>query len=147
MLRSYLEVVGLRPEDCYSAQATVDSAHELVPVNLLSTNLGPKQPCADGKDRMRTHGCEQVVIVYRDRPEYAEGRARWAAYQEQVLQAGLHKGVRLRPVVTSDDDGVPRFLRPIVRTAEFLGRFDPDYWFDGADEVLPPHRYCWPPVG
>ena len=91
LLRSYLDIVGLQPADCYSAQATVDRPRALVQGGFLTTNLGPKQPCADGEQRMRTRGCEHVVIVYRDRAEYAEGRARWAAYQAEALEADLSK--------------------------------------------------------
>jgi hypothetical protein len=144
LLLAYLEVVGLQPSDCYSAQATVDRALELVQGGFLTTNLGPKQPCADGKDRMRTHACEHVVVAYRDRPEYAEGRARWAAYQQDVLQAHLERGMRLRPPVVVDDlsyikSGV---LRNVVRVAEAIDRIEVL-----AEEQLPPYRYCWPPVG
>jgi hypothetical protein len=143
LLRSYLEVVGVRPGDSYSAQATVDQPQALVQGGLLTTNLGPRQPCADGEDRMRTHACEQVVLVYRDRPEYAEGRERWAAYQRDVLQAHLERGMRLRPRVTVDDlSDIPSgLLREAVRVAEAIDRIE----LIGAEQ-LPPYRYCWPPV-
>ena len=98
LLRAYLEVVGVRPEDSYSAQATVDRVRAL---GGAHTHAGPKQPCADGKDRMRVHGCEHVVFVYRDRPEYVAGRARWAAYQAEQLQAALERGTGVRRRVES----------------------------------------------
>jgi hypothetical protein len=142
LLRAYLEVVGIRAADCYSAQATVDEPRELVQGGLMTTNLGPRQPCADGKDRMRTHACQQVVVAYRDRPEYAEGRGRWAAYQQEVLQAHLERGMRVRPRVTVDDlEGIPRFLHAPIRVAEAIDRIELI-----GQESLPPYRYCWPPL-
>jgi hypothetical protein len=143
LLRAYLEVVGVQSSDCYSAQATVDRPSAILQGGLMTTNLGPKQPCADGKDRMRSHACQQVVVAYRDRPEYAEGRERWAAYQRDVLQAHLERGMRLRSKVVTDEDlpELPRVLRPLERVDNAI------HWFDmlGA-EKLPPYRYCWPPV-
>ena len=83
---------------------------------------------------MRAHGCEYLVFVYRDRPEYAEGRARWAAYQADVLQANLERGVSVRAPVKDPDQlaDLPRFLRPIVRTVSLVDRLHPDNWFDGC---------------
>ncbi|MBJ7331589.1 MAG: hypothetical protein JHC95_16970 [Solirubrobacteraceae bacterium] len=144
LLRSYLEIVGLRAADTYSAQATVDTPQEVRQGGFFQTNIGPKQPCADGKERRRAHMCEYVVLVYRDRPEYAEGRARWDAYMRDVLQANLRNGVRLRqPVVPYDQtEGVEsKTLRRIIRVSEAIDRFE--MW---GVEDLPPHRYCWPPV-
>jgi hypothetical protein len=142
LLRAYLEVVGVRPADCYSAQATVDRPRELAQGGFLTTNLGPKQPCADGEDRMRTHACQQVVVVYRDRPDYASGRERWAAYQSEVLQAQLGHGMRLRPVISTDDlDGIPRVFHSAIRVAEAIQSIELI-----GQESLPPYRYCWPPL-
>jgi hypothetical protein len=145
LLRAYLEVVGVQPHDCYSAQATVSWGRELIQGGLMTTNLGPKQPCADGKPRMRSHGCQQVVIVYRDTPAYAEGRERWARYEREVLQAGLRKGIVARPRISDPDDmsGVPRGLRTITRVAEVVDRV---WEADWGGEDLPPYRYCSPPV-
>ncbi|MDO8213058.1 hypothetical protein [Conexibacter sp. CPCC 206217] len=144
LLRAYLEVVGLRPQDSYSAQATVDRPSPLVQGGFMSTNVGPKQPCADGKDRMRTHGCQHVVFVYRDRPEYAAGRERWAAYESEILQARLGNGLGLRPPLAAVDDdlaGLPAIVRPVARVAELIDRLDA--W---GGETVPPHRYCWPAI-
>jgi hypothetical protein len=142
LIRSYLEVVGVGPEDCYSVQAAFDQAVSLVQGGLLTTNLGPRQPCADGKDRMRTHGCDHVVLVYRDRPEHVDGRARWHAYQDQVLQAHLHKGTGIRqPVADTLEDLSSPFLRGAIRVAQAVD------WLDTwGEETIPPYRYCWPPV-
>jgi hypothetical protein len=144
LLLAYLEVVGVRPEDCWSAQCTVDHPNRMVQGGMFTTNLGPKQPCADGEWRMRSHGCEHVVVVYRDHQDYVWGRQRWEAYQREVLLAGLHKGVRVRPTVTVPDDiadAVPRGLQTIARAAEVWDRI----WEWGVEDV-PPYRYCWPPV-
>jgi hypothetical protein len=91
---------------------------------------------------MRTHGCEWVVLAYRDRPEYAEGRSRWAAYQRDVLQAHLERGVRVRPALWVDDvSGLPPVVQKALRVAEAIDRIE----LIGA-ESLPPYRYCWPPL-
>ena len=143
LLRSYLEVVGLHPSDCYSAQATVDRPFPLIQGGFFSTNVGPKQPCADGKERMRTHGCEEVVVVYRDRPEYVAGRERWAAYASDVLQARLHNGLSLRPPLSLGPQisELPRVLRPVAHVSDAID------WFEtwGVEE-LPAYRYCWPAI-
>lgn len=144
LLRAYLEIVGLRAADCYSAQATVHDARALQQGGMFTTNLGPKQPCADGKARMRTHGCQHVVLVYRDRPEYAAGRDRWDAYAAEVLQAALRIEPGVRRVVAQQDDlgGITfRPLRAALRAAEFIDRID-----DWGAETIPPYRYCWPPA-
>lgn len=142
LLRAYLEVVGVRAADCYSVQATVDTPDPQIQGGFFQTNIGPKQPCADGKDRMRTHGCQVVVLVYRDTPAYAEGRARWDAYMTDVLQARLRNGIRVRPALDlpPDLDGLPSPLRAGLRVAEFLDRLD-----EWGTETVPPFRYCWPP--
>jgi hypothetical protein len=134
LLRAYLEVVGVRPEDSYSAQATVDRVRA---PGGAHTDAGPKQPCADGKDRMRAHGCEHVVLVYRDRPEYVAGRARWAAYQAEQLQAELGRGTGVRRRIELDAHG-GRFSR----AADAL----PDTWSEDFEERPLPYRYCWPPL-
>lgn len=143
LLLSYLEVVGIGPADSYGVQATFDHPASLVQGGFLTTNLGPRQACADGQDRMRTHGCQHVVIVYRDRPEYATGRTRWQAYQDEVLQAHLHKGIGVRQALVPDDlsDIDSSLLRGAIRVAAAVD------WLDTfGRESVPPYRYCWPPV-
>jgi hypothetical protein len=143
LLRAYLEVVGVKPSDSYGVQATVDRMRELVQGGFINTTLGPKQQCVDGRERMRSHACEEIVIAYRDAPEYVEGRARWEAYQRDVLQARLERGAGGRAPLVDDGDlsYIPAGLRGVVRVAaaidslELLGQEKP-----------PPFRYCWPPV-
>jgi hypothetical protein len=143
LIRMYLEVVGVGPEDSWSVQATFDSPVPLLQGGLFTTNLGPRQACADGKDRMRTHACEHVVLVYRDRPEHVAGRARWRAYQDEVLQAHLHKGTGVRRPLTGADpiDHAPALVRGIVAVADAI-----DWVETGWSEDVPTFRYCWPPV-
>ena len=145
LLLAYLEVVGVRAADCYGVQATVDHARPLIQGGFFTTNLGPRQPCADGKPRMRTHGCDRVVIAYRDTPDYVAGRERWAAYEGEVLQARLRNGVRVRPPLVSLDDDFSDIPTPVLRGAfrasALIDRFE--LW---GRETVPPYRYCWPPV-
>jgi hypothetical protein len=149
LLCAYLDIVGVQPADCYSAQATVDRLRAIQQGGLFTKNWGTKQPCADGKERSRAHACEVVLIAYRDRPEYAEGRERWLAYTWDVLHARLQNGVRRRPPVTdpeSDglDDMVPTTaLRAVVRAAAVV---DWLYNMEWGGEKFPAHRYCWPPI-
>jgi hypothetical protein len=144
LLRAYLEVVGLRPEDCYSAQATNAWARPIIQGGLFTKNWGTKQPCADGKARTRAHMAQILVVAYRDREEYAAGRERWARYQEEVLQARLELGVAVREPVADPADlpELPtRALRAVARVAETVD------WLDElGTERLAPYRYCWPPV-
>jgi hypothetical protein len=147
LLVMYLEVVGVAAKDCYGAQVTIDRPREMSGRISIggSTNMGPKQPCADGEARMRIHGAEHVVVTYRDSPAYVEGRARWAAYQEQVLQAHLERGTNVRPPLTSDrmTHGVSNpLLRAGAHVLDKIG--DMDEWMEGGWPN--PYRYCWPPV-
>ena len=146
LLRLYLEVVGVRAADCYSAQVTVNAYRELSG-RLLdegSTNMGPRQPCADGKDRGRIHGAEHVVVTYRDSPAYGEGRARWAAYQQEALLAHLERQTHVRPPVedfegTYSDRALIRAGATLLRGAERIAAI-------GERKPPPAYRYCWPPV-
>jgi hypothetical protein len=145
LLRMYLEVVGVRAADCYSAQVTVDSVRELAGRILDEgvTNSGPKQPCADGKDRMRIHGAEVVVITYRDTAAYVEGRSRWAAYQVEVLQAHLERAVSVRAPIedylgTHSNSSLIRAGSALLKTAERVGSI-------GERKPPPTYRYCSPP--
>jgi hypothetical protein len=90
LLSMYLEVVGVRPEDCYGVQATRTREGMLADLSLASfkQNLNA--------DKSRCHAAEHLVLTYRDSDAYREGRERWAAYQRDVLRARLDhlSGVR-----------------------------------------------------
>jgi hypothetical protein len=150
LLRAYLEVVGVRPEDSYSAQVTEDHARDLTGVSrkgplTLSTNRGEEQPCADGELRPRLAGGARVVVVYRDRGEYEEGRARWAAYERDVLQAALSHGTNARRTVHGPDFLERGALGRVVGAAGAVYDFV-EATGDDPFEKIPPYRYCWPPA-
>ena len=73
------------------------------------TGGGPDLPCADGKPRKRMAGGHHIVIVYRDAPAYAEGRARFDAYAADELHA--RAGIE-ELVVSAHDilDGIARSI-------------------------------------
>jgi hypothetical protein len=122
-LRSYIEVVGLRPADSYSAQVTEDDARDISGVSrkgivTLSTNRGP---------------------------EYAVGRERWTTYERDVLAAALAHGSDVRsPVVGPDflERGVAgRLINVAGEIYDFIEGVGDDPFED-----IPPYRYCWPPT-
>lgn len=157
LLRAHLEIVGIRPADCCTAQVTIDVAKDVSDKEKVgpltsSTNRGQSQPCVDGKDRPRLSGAARVVVGYRDRPEYAAGRERWAAYERDVLQAQLHQrtGTR-RPVEPMDMGSLAPSLRGALRAvgavasvAGAVAGWAPND--DGPFEAIPDARYCWPPT-
>jgi hypothetical protein len=150
LLRAYLEVVGVRPDDSYSAQVTEDNARDLSGVSrkgplTLTTNRGEEQPCADGELRPRLAGGARVVIVYRDRAEYEEGRARWATYEGDVLQAALAHGTNVRGPVHGPDFFERGTLGRVVGAAGAVHDFVEGYGDDPFAKI-PPYRYCWPPA-
>jgi hypothetical protein len=150
LLRAYVEIVGVRPEDSYSAQVTEDHARDLTGVSqkgplTLSTNRGEEQPCADGELRPRLAGGARVVIVYRDRPEYEEGRARWGAYERDVLQAALSHGTNVRRTVHGPDFLERGALGKVIGAAGAVYDFV-EATGDDPFEKIPPYRFCWPPA-
>jgi hypothetical protein len=146
LLQAYLEIVGLRAADCYSAQVTEGRARDIrgsgtKGLFAYSTNVGEEQPCADGKERRRLSGGARIVVVYRDRAEYASGRERWGRYESEVLQASLALQTVRPPVQTLDFiERLPGGIRGLAKTADFFLDDSND-----AFEKIPPHRYCWPP--
>ncbi len=155
LIRMYVEVVGVRPNDCYATSVTEDRARDMVAGEewlaggLISwSSMGEPQPCADGKDRRRFAGGWLVILAYRDRPEYHVGRQRWEAYQTNVLQASLENGTDLRgPVESPPLDGIPRGLQKVIRAIEKVDSvLDTDAERTELNRI-PQHRYCWPPVG
>jgi hypothetical protein len=154
VLLAYFEVVGLRPSDCYGAEVTVDEMSGYGPVtSTTGESLGmddlrlggyEESVCVDGKSRTRLQCGSLVVISYRDRPEYAEGRDRWRAYQDNVLFARMHLKTGARRVIADEFEGVPGggALRAVSRVASALDKVtsftsEPDHFRVNL-------RYCQP---
>jgi hypothetical protein len=115
VLVAYLEIVGIKPEDCFGAAVTTDRFFECGEIlNVREDQLSlahlkltdaTKLPCADGTYRRRLHCGTRVVITYRDSPSYVQGRRRWLDYQRDVLFARLHqKTDARRPIGDGYDD-------------------------------------------
>lgn len=89
------------------------------------------------------NGARRIVVTYRDRPEYAEGRDRWNRYQQEVLQAHLERATDIRKPVVPDELPQNALLRAgaralnIAEKATTIGEWEPP----------PPYRYCWPVIG
>jgi hypothetical protein len=123
LLIAYLQIVGVRSEDCYGVQVTRTRERSIADLSLASARKNfrsaPKVPSADGKDRQRLHVAEHLVIAYRDRSSYEAGRARWRAYQHEVLRARLDHLSGERPPIVVDDHPPQSFL------GEVADMFDP----------------------
>ncbi len=144
LLRAYLEIVGISPADTYAAQVTHDRPFDLMGRTSMRSGVrrtggGPDLPCADGKPRERMAGGHHVVVAYRDRPAYADGRARFDAYAERELKAHLRRGLNLRQQVPKPTG---RLMRTVDRVADVVDFFTGDM---GAEDGFVPPRYCWPP--
>jgi hypothetical protein len=144
LLRAHLDIVGIDPADSYSVQVTYDDPFDLMARStgrswLRSTYGGDKILCADGKERKRLAGGHHIVVAYRDRPEYADGRERFAAYARDVLQADLDRSGHVRPPVPKQDH---KLLRAAERIYDTVMYFSDDVQGGG---IIPP-RYCWPPT-
>ena len=118
LMTAYLEVVGVRAEDCYGVQVTrADTASALADLSLASARKNfrsaPKLPCADGTERRRMQAAEHVVLAYRDRAEYEDGRGRWRAYQEEVLRARLDHRSDVRAPLDTEYRPPPSFLSEV----------------------------------
>ncbi|NYJ03482.1 hypothetical protein HNR19_004180 [Nocardioides thalensis] len=149
LLHSYLSIVGVRPQDCYSAQVTQDRPDNFVGGTGHVTTTGAESDvAADGQLRRRFRGGSRVVVVYRDSPAYAEGRQRWAAYERDVLQARLGNRTGLRSPVDKESRLDKGALGKLLRGVEAVGSFVEGEWDEKTlfDDV-PYYRYCWPPVG
>jgi hypothetical protein len=149
LLRAYLEIVGVAPQDSYGAQVTYDLPLDLMARSSTSSHVrkttgGDELPCADGKARVRMHGGAHVVLVYRDSPAYASGRERFAAYEAEVLQADLSRGIDPRRPVPAREYAMGKLERRANRIADTVSFFDPDV---SNRPGPPPPRYCWPPTG
>jgi hypothetical protein len=148
LLEAYLAIVGVRPADCYSAQVTIDQPSNIIggTAHILTTGAD-SEVAADGQARKRFRGGSRVVVAYRDSPDYADGRTRWADYQREVLQTTLENRLTVRAPVDRQsalDRGV---LGGMIKSAEVVGSIlDGEELGRGPFGDLPSHRYCWPPV-
>ena len=148
LLRAYLEIVGVAPQDSYGVQVTYGRRLDLMARTSTHTNIqrttgGDDLPCADGKDRVRMHGGAYLVITYRDSPAYAEGRERWDAYQTRVLKAHLEREIQPRAPVPAGNHGGGRLKRTFNKVVDVVDFFDPD---TSNEPAFHPPRYCWPPA-
>jgi hypothetical protein len=123
LLVAYLQIVGVHSEDSYGAQITRTAERSIADLSLASARKNfrsaPKVPSADGEDRRRLHVAEHLVIAYRDRSEYEQGRERWRAYQREVLRARLDHLSGERPPIAVDDRPRQSFL------SDVFDMFDP----------------------
>jgi hypothetical protein len=145
LLRSYLEIVGIDPADAYAAQVVHDRPFDLMgrtstKRGVRRTGGGPELPCADGKARKRMAGGHHVVVAYRDRPAYADGRERFDTYAQRELKARLRSGLGLRRPVPKQQH---RLLRTAERIADAIDLVVGDG--GGTEDGFTPPRYCWPP--
>jgi hypothetical protein len=117
LLTAYLQIVGVRSEDSYGVQITRSVENLIGDLSTASfrRNLGrkPKLPCVDGQDRERMIVDQHIVIAYRDRPEYVQGRERWRAYQHEALRARLDHLSGVRPPIEVSDNPRPSFLSEV----------------------------------
>ncbi|MDT5247366.1 MAG: hypothetical protein QOD36_4742 [Mycobacterium sp.] len=154
VLLAYLDVVGLQPGDCYGAEVTVDEMSGYGPVtsttreslNMDDLRLGgyEESVCADGKSRTRLQCGSRVVVSYRDRPKYAEGRKRWHAYQDNVLFARMHLKTGARRVIADEFEDVPggAARRAVSRVAGALDKLTS--FTSQPDHFRVNLRYCQP---
>ncbi len=142
--RADLEIVGVAPADAYAAQVTHGRPFDLMGRTSMKSGVrrtggGPDLPCADGKPRERMAGGHHVVVAYRDRPAYADGRTRFDAYAETELKAHLRRGLDLRLPVPKP---AGRLERTVDRVSDVVDFFTGDM---GVEDGFVPPRYCWPP--
>jgi hypothetical protein len=119
LLTMYLEVVGLRPEDCYGVQLTRSGEGVLADLSLASFRQNWNA------DKSRFHATEHVVLAYRDSEALREGRTRWAAYQRDVLRARLDHLSGVRPPIAAIPPR-PSFLSELF---DFVNPLDPMQMF------------------
>lgn len=158
LLTAYLDVVGVHPADSYGAAVTIDRFGECGEVRTIREDQlslaslkwtdATELPCADGRSRRRLHGATRVVIGYRDRPEYVDGRARWDAYQRDVLFARLELKTEARRTIGDeyDDLGVAGgVLRQVDRLSNAVDRVTSLSFRDPAHvRFRNQARYCEP---
>ena len=117
LLCAYLQIVGVRSADCFGVQVTRSDEGVIPDLSLapFRQNLGsrPQLPSADGEPRVRLHAAQHIVLAYRDRDEYVEGRTRWRAYQHEVLRARLDHLSGIRVPIVADDHPRPSLVEEV----------------------------------
>jgi len=147
LLESYLAIVGVRPADCYSAQVTIDQPSDLIGGSAhFVTTSAESEVAADGVQRKRFRGGSRVVVAYRDSPDYAAGRERFAAYQREVLQTALEHRITPRAPVDKQSVLERGALGVLLKTVDTVGTFVEGESYDEPLKDLPYYRYCWPPI-
>lgn len=146
LIRSYLEIVGLDPGDCWSTQVTHGRYFDLMTRTstkwgVSRTGGGPDLPCADGKARKRMAGGHHVVIAYQDSERYRSGRARFDEWMSGELQAELRRTLGIMEPVPKPAGSIMKTFDRAASVYEFLS-MDPT-----TEEVIDNPRYCWPPTG
>ena len=108
LMCAYLEIVGVRSEDCYGVQVTRHASEQ----GLSDLSMASFRKNLSGAPEL-IHAAEHVVIAYRDRAEYEQGRQRWRAYQDEVLHARLDHLSDLRPPLDTEYRPPPSFLSEV----------------------------------
>ncbi len=119
LLTAYVEVVGLRPEDCYGVQLTRSAEGVVADLSLATFRQ------SFNADKSRFRATEHVVLAYRDSEALREGRGRWAAYQAEVLRARLDHLSGVRPPIAALNPR-PSFLSELF---DFVNPLDPMQMF------------------
>jgi len=146
LIRSYIEIVGLSPTDCWSAQATHGRYFDLMGRTSMKwgvrrTGGGPDLPCADGKARKRMAGGHHVVIAYQDNPAYEAGRERFEQWMRTELKAELRRTLGIM-------EPVPKPAGKLMKSIDRAGDIHEFFSMEPTTENIEDHpRYCWPPTG
>lgn len=146
MIRSYLEIVGLNPADCWSTQVTHGRYFDLMGRTSMKwgvgrTGGGPDLPCADGKARKRMAGGHHIVIAYQDSERYQAGRDRFELWMRNELQAELRRTLGIMEPVPKPDGKIMKTFDRAASVYEFF-TMEPT-----MENVKDNPRYCWPPTG
>jgi hypothetical protein len=132
LLAAYLQIVGVQARDTYGVQVTRTADRSLADLSMASHAKNLR----GGHELM--HVGEHVVIAYRDSDGYAAGRARWRAYQHEVLRARLDHLTGMRPPIVVDDRPRESFL------SEVVDMFDP-FGMSGFPQIF--NRNARPSLG
>jgi hypothetical protein len=142
LLTAYLQVVGVRSEDCYGVQVTRAATEAGLPDLSLASFAKHLRGYPD-----LLHAAELVVVAYRDSADYAEGRERWRAYQQEVLHARLDHLTDKRRTLDTEYRPPPSLLSEVF---DMFNPLDPMHAFPtlfGRHERPQLGLYCGPVEG